>query len=138
MGKEISHDLRLSVFICGYPRGFLMMKWGDFDRIDLPLVRQAARVLTHQQKIAGPATPQQAFTPARELMNHGIVQGATMEQQIGGIAAYGSTALNFFFLGYLYRLAEADQLADALAAITADENPNQGVNTDDHRDPSNL
>jgi len=98
------------------------MKWGEFDRIDPKLLRQAVDVMQKQQAASGmETTTVPSFAPACIIGDHGVAHGMRLSGRLGMVDAFASVAVTNFFLGYLYLLIERDELSAAIAALDEDE-----------------
>jgi hypothetical protein len=98
-----------------------MMKWGDWEQIDVRTLRRANAVLAHQQKIGpGPVIATEAYSPASIISTQASARALEIMNSAGPIVALGSVALNHFMLGVLYVLCSQGEMDASIREITGD------------------
>ncbi len=103
-----------------------MVRWGDFEQVDLKLLRRVAEAVQHQQRVAGEAMQGPPFSPSSVIGEHAIAQGLRIQTTAGQLVALAGVGVSMFLLGYHYRCAEAGETASLSAGL--DDTPPGGAN----------
>ena len=98
-----------------------MIKWGDFDGIEVDALREVHRLLAAQKHAVGDTIKVDPFTPGDILAKHGISEGLRLQAQFGPLIAFASVTLQAFLLGYFYRCLELGDLRLALDRLQSAE-----------------